>query len=338
MVKSSNPVLIIGGSGIVGSRTAHILRKLQPDLPIAIGGRDVEKANRVAQEVGNAVGLQIDLDREDLGLTPDASFGAVAIYLKDDTLNSMRYAQAAGIPYVSVSSGTFEIGPEVALFIHGAKNAPILLASQWLAGASVVPTLHYAADYETLDSIRIGAMLDEEDMGGPAAYTDYERITGAAPAALTLQNGKYIWVTGEEAKSVYRGVDGIEAPADAYSPLDIVSLGAATDARSVRLDLVVGMSAARREGQAVSTEIVLELEGWRKNGQRGRSRHEIVHPEGQAPLTALSVALSIERLLGLAGGPPVQGGLYLPEILLDPAYYVRRMEDFGATFKTTLSE
>jgi hypothetical protein len=42
------------------------------------------------------------------------------------------------------------------------------------------------------------------------------------------------------------------------------------------------------------------------------------------------VALGVERLLGLAGGEPAAPGLYLAEVLIDPAYFVRRMQEFGA--------
>ncbi len=57
-----------------------------------------------------------------------------------------------------------------------------------------------------------------------------------------------------------------------------------------------------------------------------------MQPEGQAPLTALGIALAVERLLGLEGGDASAPGLYLPEVLIDPAYYVRRMKEFGASF------
>lgn len=46
---AKKPVLIIGGSGIVGSQAARTLRRLHPDLPIAIGGRDLAKAETVAR-------------------------------------------------------------------------------------------------------------------------------------------------------------------------------------------------------------------------------------------------------------------------------------------------
>jgi hypothetical protein len=196
-MSNSKPVLVIGGSGVVGSLMARTLRRLHPEVPIAIGGRDLGKAEAVAAELGNAVAITIDLDRPDLGLSEGGSYGAVAIFVKDETLNALRYALDKGIPHIGVSSGTFEIGPEVALFVHDPDRAPVVMASQWLAGAAVFPVLHFASAYERLETIRIGAVLDEQDMGGPAASADYDRITTVAPAALTIEDGSALWVTGD---------------------------------------------------------------------------------------------------------------------------------------------
>ena len=81
-----------------------------------------------------------------------------------------------------------------------------------------------------------------------------------------------------------------------------------------------------------STEIAIDIKGRGKKGEEINRRHEIVHPAGQAPLTALGVALAVERMLGLEGGAAPAPGLYLPEVLIEPAYFVRRMKEFGATF------
>ena len=62
-------VLLIGGSGVVGERAARALRKLQPELPIVVGGRDAVKASKVATEVGGpTTSIVVDLARDDLGL------------------------------------------------------------------------------------------------------------------------------------------------------------------------------------------------------------------------------------------------------------------------------
>jgi hypothetical protein len=330
---TQRPVLIIGGSGIVGSQAAKALRRLHPSLPITIGGRDLAKADAVAKEVGGADAVRIDLERRDLGQPDGRAYGAVVMFLKDDTLNSMKYAQAKGLPYISISTGVFEVGPEVGLYIHKPASAPILMDSTWLAGAATLPALHFAREFETLEAIELAAVLDEQDMGGPAAYADFERLTKAAPNALILQDGKWRWVGGADATRGFIGVDGTEVQAQAYSPLDVVSLAAATDARSIRFDLAVGESAARRRGEPFSTEIIIELVGRKKDGTTGRVRHELVHPAGQAPVTAVGVAVAVERLLGLAGGPPVAPGLYLPHVLIDPAWFVRRLEESGTRIR-----
>ena len=73
MTKSNlDPVLIIGGSGFVGARAAATLRELHPDLPIAIGGRDMAKAGAVASSLGHANAVAVDLARVDLG-QPDTA-------------------------------------------------------------------------------------------------------------------------------------------------------------------------------------------------------------------------------------------------------------------------
>ncbi|MBF6211243.1 NAD(P)-dependent oxidoreductase [Nocardia puris] len=338
MSNSNDPVLIIGGSGVVGSLTARQLRRLHPGLPLAIGGRDLARAEAVAAEVGNAVGVTVDLARPDLGLPADAAFSAVAVFVKDATTNSLRYALTHRLPYISVSTGTYEIGPEVALHIHHPGRSAVVLGSHWLAGAAIFPVLKLAADFERVDDIRIGVVLDGQDMGGQAAADDYERLTTVAPAALTIRDGKVTWVTGDEAAATVRSVDGVELEGQAYSPFDIIGLHAATDARDIRLDFAFGDSASTRRGEPFSTEIIADLSGVRKDGTRARVHAEIVHPQGQAPLTALGVTLAVERLIGLDGRPAPEPGLYLPENILAPVDFVRRMEEFGATVATSSDE
>src|SRR3954451_4876323 len=125
---SKGPVLLIGGSGVVGLRAARALRKLQPTLPIVIAGRDGKKAAGVATEVGGpTTSLVVDLGRGDLGLAPGSAVRAVAVFVKDSGMRSMRYAQEKGVPYVAFSDFTFDIAPAVGLFVHAPKRAPILM-------------------------------------------------------------------------------------------------------------------------------------------------------------------------------------------------------------------
>src|SRR3954451_443205 len=92
-------VLLIGGSGVVGVRAARALRRLQPELPIVIAGRDAKKAHGVASATGGpTTSLVVDLGRDDLGLPESAAISAVAVFVKDSGMSSMRYAQDKGVP------------------------------------------------------------------------------------------------------------------------------------------------------------------------------------------------------------------------------------------------
>lgn len=327
------PVLIVGGSGVVGAQGAQALRRLHPTLKLAIGGRDRGRAEAVAAGLRDAEAVVVDLQRADLGLPADARFSAVVVFVKDERLNTLKYALHRRLPYVSTSSGSFEIAPEVSWHLRHPGRSPMLLASHWLAGAATLPALHFAAALRRVERIGIFALLDEHDMGGPAAAADYERLTTAA-AAQILDRGQWRWVRGEDAARVGTSVDGTPMPASAYSPMDVVSLAAATDAQSIRLDMALGESASRRRGEAFSTEIVLELEGEDADGRAVRQRHELVHPQGQAPLTALGIALGVERLLGLDGAAAPAPGLYTPDLLIDPAYFLRRMREAGTQVRS----
>lgn len=331
MSSIKHPVLIIGGSGVVGAQAAAAIRRLHPGLPVTIAGRDLAKAQVVAERLG-VEALAADLSKPDLGLPEAARFSAVIVFVKDDWSNALRFAQRHGIPHLSVSSGAFEIGIETARFIREPQTAPIVLASQWLAGAALFPVLEQAKAFRSIDRIHVGVLLDEEDMGGQAALADYERITQAGTATLTLKDGRFAWISGEEAKARYRSVDGVELTAMAYGPLDVLSLATATDAQHIRFDLAFDVSASRRRGQPFSTESVISVEGVLHSGERGTRRLEVVHPQGQAPLTALGVALVTERALGLSGGEALKPGLYFPDGIIEPAYYIARMKEFGAVF------
>ncbi|WP_224249362.1 NAD-dependent epimerase/dehydratase family protein [Hyalangium gracile] len=323
------PVLIIGGSGVVGSRAARALRWLQPKLPITIGARDQLKANALARELGGADAVKIDLERQDLGLPPGAAYSAVVTLLKDDSLRSMKYAQAQGVPYISFSDFVFDIGPAVAHYIHKPASAPVLFLGHFLGGTVTLATLHFAREFRKLHSIEISAVFDEEDVGGPAAQGDMERVAKGVPNPLILEDGKWIWAHGDDAVRGFKGVDGTQWQGRAYPLLDVPSLAAATDARSIRLDFALRPAASRPRGQGISHEVIIELTGEKQDGTTGRVRHELVDGDAHSGLSARGVALAVERLLGLAGGPPVAPGLYNPEGLLDPAYVIERLRESG---------
>jgi hypothetical protein len=314
MLNSDSSILIIGGAGLTGSRTARLLRQRHPELPLTIGGRDRAKAAALARELGYANATVIDLARPNLGLDAGQRFSAVMPFVKDETLESLRYAQSIQAGYLSISSGVFEMAPEVAQYAHEPTRSAIVLGSHWFAGAATFAVLHLAREFARLDAIAIGAVLDDRDIGGPAAVADYERLTTMSTSALLREDGRWRWVRGADAERVFSDSSGTERRAQTYTPYDVVGLAAATQAPSVRFDIFVGE---------------LELQGETRSGGARRVRHELVHAEGQVALTALSVVLVLERLAGVGGAPPVPPGLYFPERVVEPSAAFEQMLRHG---------
>ncbi|MEO3801605.1 hypothetical protein [Nonomuraea sp. B1E8] len=324
-------VLIMGGSGQAGAGTAALLRRWYPELPLTIAGRDLGRARRVADELGGATAVTIDLRRGDLGLQWTDRYSAVVATVWDSHLNGLRYAQDRGLPYVSISSGLVDIGPEVVAAGLRAGAAPILLASHWYAGLVVLAVLGLAREFDRLDTIEVGGVLDEQDSGGPAATADMARLLAATSAGHVRRDGVFDWVSGPDAQVEVTSVDGAVLPGQIVPILDVPSLAVATGAPNVRFAFAIGESAGRRRGGPASTEVKIDLEGVDRAGAPLRTSRYLLHPEGQRPLTALGVALGVERLLGLRGDP-VPPGLHTPEALIDPGYAAERMAEIGAAF------
>ncbi|GAA1571305.1 hypothetical protein GCM10009789_26100 [Kribbella sancticallisti] len=330
-MEQTKPVLILGGSGQAGAGTAALLRQWHPELPLTIAGRDLERARRVADELGAANAVTVDIQRRDLGLPEDQGFSAVVATLWDSHLHGLGYAQQRGLPYVSISSGLVEIAPEVVAGAQRASAAPVLVASHFCAGSVVLAILDLAREFERVDTIRVGAVLDELDVGGPAGLADLERWAAVTSAGLERRDGVFTWVTGADVQVEVPTLDGTVLPGQTIAILDVPSLALATGAPYVRFDFAVGESAGRRRGEFPSMEVRIDLEGVGPAGTPVTTCRYLVHPAGQRPLTALGLALGVERLLGLQGEAPAPG-IHTPESLIDPAYAVKRMEELGAAF------
>ncbi|WGX94340.1 aminoglycoside phosphotransferase family protein [Nocardioides sp. L-11A] len=322
-------ILILGGSGQAGSDTAALLRRWHPTVPLTIAGRDLDRAQRVAGEVGGATAVTIDLRRRDLGLPDDAVYSAVVAALWDDRLNGLRYAQDRGLPYLSISSGLLDIGPEVVAGAQRASAAPILVASHFCAGIATLAALDVAGDLDRIDSIRLGLILDETDTGGPAGTADLERWSAVTAAGLVRHDGVFTWLSADTTQVDVRAVDGAQMAGHSIPILDVPSLALATGAPDVRVDLAVGESSSRRRGKAASIEIRIDMTGTDATGTSRRLSRYLIHPHGQRPLTAVGIALGVERLAGLRGDP-VRPGIHTPESLIDPGYAAQRLSEIGA--------
>ena len=319
------PVLILGGSGQAGAGTAALLRQWHPELPLTIAGRDLGRAQRVADELGTATATTTDLHSSDLGLPAGQDYSAVVALLRDDHFNGLRYAQDHGLPYYSISSGPMEIAPEVVAVAQRPSASPVVIASHFFAGTVALAALHSIRKFGRVDSIHIGAIQDEQDIGGPAALADLERWATASSAGLVRRDGVFTWLAGNTPAEIRR-IDGTTIAGQTVAGLDIPSLAFATGAANVQVDFAVS-----NDSDQPPTEVRIDLEGTDPTGRPLRATHFLIHQKGQRPLTALGIALGVERLLGLRGGH-VSPGIHTPESLIEPAYAVKRLLALGADY------
>ena len=169
MSATRDAVLMLGGTGTLGSRTARILRSLHPDLPLAIAARDQERARSFARSLGNAEAIAVDLGRPDLGLPDHRTFSMVVPTVRDLAFNSLRFAQSRRIPYIALSDAAFELAPVVAMFAHRPTAAPLLLLGHSHGGIPSIVAGVLARQFKEVASIAIGLVFDPDDPFGPGS-------------------------------------------------------------------------------------------------------------------------------------------------------------------------
>lgn len=326
----TNPILFVGGTGVVGRQAVRLFRERHPDLPILIGGRNLEKATDLASGMRKANPAQIDTDKPYLGLGSDTPLGAVVMMTPDDGLNGMSLAQDRGVPYLSIGNWLVEVGAEMAHYMRRPKAAPIVLASHWHGGPAVFLAQVAAKGMDKVHSIRVGAIVDDLDATGPAAIADMERGATGGSGAWAFKGGRRVWLAGEAASRMIDTFDGRHIKGSAFSPYDIVSLQAVTGAQDVRFDLASTISSSRLRGGEIATELVVEIKG-EANGKPSVCRPMIEFNKGQATLTGLSVVLALSVVLGLEGHPPVLPGIYFPELFIDAEWFLDEITQAGAT-------
>ena len=321
-------VLMLGGTGTLGARTARILRSLHPDLPLAIAARDQERARSLARSLGHAVSIAVDLGRPDLGLPDDRTFSMVVPTVRDLAFNSLRFAQSRRIPYIALSDAAFEIAPVVAMFAHRPTAAPLLLLGHSHGGIPSIVAGVLARQFKQVVSIAIGLIFDPEDPFGPGSQADMERIMRAGPPPLARVGGAWRWLDKRAAARSIRSSQGTELAAEAVGLTDSLGLWGASNAASIRLDAAEGRT-GRAEDGTPTHEVIVEIAGDHVEHGPGRYRWELIDPEGNVMLGARGVALAIERLLGLDGSAPPGPGLYFPEQLLDGQSVLDRLRAMG---------
>ncbi|SCW50498.1 hypothetical protein SAMN04487970_10111 [Paenibacillus tianmuensis] len=332
--KSSLPVLLIGATGVVGKWGAKHLRRFQPDLPIVVGGRNLSKSKAVADEIGNATAIAVDLNRLDLGLTEENQFSAVGIFFRDRTFNAQKFAQNRSIPFVTISGSVPVIGEDIATYIHGAQSSPVIIASHWMAGIPSTLAIHYAQDFHSIDHMEIVANFDPNDEYGDGGADENQYLFPNDSNPLVIKDSVWTWERDENNITHSNiQVDGMNKESTAHSFADVLSIGASTKTKSFRFAVSMSESFGSKYGKRASHNITIEVQGKNFEGIPSTLSREIISSNGQATMVGLGAAIILEQVLGLVDGNTAKAGLYFPENIVDAKHLEMRLSQIDVQIR-----
>lgn len=319
-----NPFLIIGGYGTVGSHLVSLLNQFLPDLPVVIAGRNAEQARKSAMKYDNTTGIAIDTQRADLGIDASMKFSGIAVLTNDLSTHPAQYAIAHDIPYTSIATQLNHIAPKLTLYLRS-PDCRVLIQDTSFAGILISVGIHCSGYFQKVKSIRAAALMDENDLGGPASQADSGDFS-QKEAGLLLEDSQ--WIVPRDGKEIREYIleDGFAFTGGSFPGFDAAELAYATGATSARVDFALGQSHGSRHGKKPSVEVIYEIDGTFADGKDGALKFQLTHPEGQAFLTAVGVAVGIESLLHGVEKP----GLSLTSQKIDPELMLSRLIQSGA--------
>ncbi|WP_432488329.1 NAD-dependent epimerase/dehydratase family protein [Kineococcus sp. SYSU DK018] len=305
-----DPVLVLGGTGVVGSALTRHLRRLHPNLPLAIGARDARRLEAASAAVDCTEPFAVDVTVPGLLLPAHRSFSTIVAAVPDAGHHAQRHAQRLGVPFVNLAGGIHTIAQELTVHLADPGSSTVVHASSWAAGIVSALTLRSASHLHDLTVATLVASIDPHDELGPANDESVmAEIAGAHPLPLTANGGGWSWTRKRtRSRLTFETVSGDRASAREFSSVDVLVLGDALRPARTRFAIAVEDSSCTLIGQDPSHDVVVLLRGRNRHGAPTVNRYDLVHPGGLGDLTGLGAALLVERLLGLDGGlPPTRG-------------------------------
>ncbi|MXQ53986.1 hypothetical protein [Shimazuella alba] len=327
-------ILIAGGYGVIGTNIARNIRKAYKNVEITLAGRNHENGKALAQELGNAKTIYLDMKNpKSIEMFDFGQYDLIIAALRDASDILSHAAIKHGIAHIGLSEVADQVVPLLFKGIQTSPKRPIAFLAHQDAGVITLLAQKAAEKFSQVYSIEIAGVYDDLDKLGPMNQSDFENSAGLTERALLLQDNKWIWI--DPANHV-RKVQIGDRVLDGYpvSLLDLPSLAGTTGATSIRWDYVQADSIGTLAGDKPSHDTYIDIEGILQSGEKAKHRVAVSDPKGQGHLVGMGVLTAVERIFGLDGQEPASGGLHLPETLVKPEALMSRLEQFGVKVST----
>lgn len=318
-------ILIVGGYGLVGSNIARLIRKNYPTVELILAGRNHKNGEAFAAELQYAETAFINLNETIVW----SLYGKIDLIITamEDHKNVLReVAIERGIAQITITEIAEEISPTVFLSLQKKPKAPIVFASHWQAGIITLVTKQLAARFKEISKVETAAVYDNLDPVGPLVAG---QIDGFVAKAIMREERRWkIVEAAENAKNITLA-DGSQVVGYPMSTLDVPSIAAFTNTANVRFDFAYGTSIGTKNGKVASHDLYIDMEGVLVSGEKVVFRSVVEGSKGSSHLTAVGVYLITEALLGTEKQPALQeGGMYLPEVLVNTDTIIDRLKEF----------
>jgi hypothetical protein len=318
-------IFIAGGYGLVGSNMARLIRKVHPNVELTLAGRNPEKAHSLTNELGKADTAHLDLDKE-VNAEGLADYDLIIAALSDPAERLIEIVMNKQLAYIGISKLANELAPFTFTALKNRPKQPFVLLGHWQAGVLTIVAQKEAESFEQIDSVKAVGFYDERDPIGPMVRNEMDGFTDRA---LVRKNRTWKWMDSKSNSREFQLPDGRTATGYPMASLDVPSLGSITGAPNVRFDFVQGESIGSQAGKKASHDLYIDIEGTLPSGKSAKRRTVISDPNGQAHMTGLGVLAATERVLGLDGQSPADGGIHLPETLIQPDDAINHFKEFG---------
>ena len=175
-------ILIAGGYGIIGSTIARHIRRISGDVELVLAGRNPEKGDALAQELGGASTAYLDVADADV-LRSVGAVDLIVAALYDPANRLIDAALAHGIAHIGITTKAEDLAPIMCAALRSPPKRPVVLLGHCAAGVATIVAQKAAERFSRVDAIEVAALYDVRDPVGPMTAGD---ASASVSAATTL--------------------------------------------------------------------------------------------------------------------------------------------------------
>lgn len=346
------PLLIVGGYGLVGEQAARLLRERHPGLPLLLGGRHPERAQRLARAIG-AETVTVDVTRPEPLAALAQRPAAVLAVVTDPRDYLLTDAMRRGIPIADVNrAGPASILDATIAAARERPAAPVLLSGSWMAGVSALAAAAAVRAAGGARRVDITALASSDDKIGPDSWGFSDRLawpyyamrdgrrqptqplSGLRQARCADRGDHPAVLVGtleQTTLPVTLGVPTVETRMALHSKAalyGLIALKRSGALRGLARPALHGVRAALLQRPGAGDFVGLTVTA---HGPAGPVSIDLLDSRGQSHLSAVGAACAAERVL-MPGFPP---GVSFPEQSADPQADLELLRQAGVVVRLT---